>query len=303
MTKEYFEADKTLQELNKVLIETNPIMISYKNIQGKPIVPLSYINVFKFLEEMMDKKYESDKKDIHDMRQMKSMTEFMMEHISRNFGVQTLALKFVAQFIPGLYQVYSQGHIYAIFFARILQLFHSDPVPYSLSLYLVRIRMEFSPLIEKYERFLGLNKKNNSQTEKNHGRSGYEDAGTGGLALLGDVIELVYNIFSSDKESGTKALDLLKPALVSVEDYVAFKICHKMAKLGKTPEMIFNILDKDKGGTIDPNEFLTGTKEDLDLWIPDSMLEKLLKSLTNTENNEITKEAFMSRINLKALIE
>lgn len=304
--KDYAAADQILQEENLELISLNPIMINYKSIEGKSEKPMSYINVFKFLEEVMDKKFETDKKDIADLRQMRSMTEFIMEHLTRSFGINSLALKFLGQFIPGFHEIYMENHQYAIFFARLLQVFHPDPVSYSLSLYLVRVRMQFHPLIEKYERFMNDQGKKQVASKKKgdtYGRSAYEAAGTGGKALLCDVIELIYNIFTGDRESGVKALELLKPAEASHEDFVAFKICHKMAKLGKTPEMIFTMLDKDGGGTIDANEFITGTKEDLDLWISDKNIEKLMKKMDLDGNGEIAKEEFMNRINMKVLME
>ena len=154
LKSDYIVADQLINEENKQLLEINPIMISYKLIQGKAEKPMTYLNIFKFLEEIMDKKFETDKKDIKDSRQLRSMTEFMMESLQRKFGIQDLILKFLGQFIPGFYKLYHEGHKYAIFFARLLQLFHPEPVQYSLALYLVKIRMEFHPLIDKYDRFI-----------------------------------------------------------------------------------------------------------------------------------------------------
>jgi len=76
-----------------------------------------------------------------------------------------------------------------------------------------------------------------------------------------------------------------------------------MAKLGKTPEAIFNMLDKDAGGTIDANEFITGTKDDLDLWISDENVHRLMRILDTRGNGEVTKETFMAKINMKNLME
>ncbi|OMJ76609.1 hypothetical protein SteCoe_23986 [Stentor coeruleus] len=302
--QDYVVADQIISAENINLIEINPIMINFRTVEGKCERPMSYINVFKFLEELMDKKFETDKRDIADSRQLRSMTEFMMEYLSRTFGIQTLALKFLGQFIPGFHQIYSEKHKYAIFFARILQVFHPDPVTYSLAIYLVRLRQDFHPLIDKYDRYLTDQgkKKDLKKKGETYGRNSYEAAGTGGLALLTDVIDLIYTIFSGDRESGVKALELLKPEKVTHEDFVAFKICHKMAKLGKTPEMIFTILDKDGGGTIDSGEFLEGTKEDLDLWISDVNIKKLMMQMATTEYGEVTKDVFMERINMKALM-
>ena len=302
LKNDYIVADQLLNQENLMLIETNPIMISFKLIEGKTDRPMTYLNVFKFLEDIMDKKYETDVRDTKDLRQMRSMTEFVMESLQRQFGIQALALKFLGQFIPGFYQIFNEGHKYAIFFARLLQLFHPEPVPYSLALFLVKARMDFHPLIDKYERVIhdqGQKKALDKKKAETHGRSAYEAAGTGGLAFVSDVIELVYTMFAGDRVSGTRALEIMKPENISQEDFVCFKICHKMAKLGNTPEMIFNLLDKDGGGTISDKEFITGIKKDLDLWISDNNIIKLLVLLDPTGKGEVSKEIFTFKINMK----
>lgn len=299
LVEQYSAADSMLAKLNHCAIEQNLIILSYKSLENKSDRPMSYINVFKFLEELMDKKFELDKQSAIEGKELIGLPDFVFQHLLKTFGIQPLALKFLGQFIPGLHEIYSQGQEYAIFYARLLQIFHGDPVPFSLALYLVKARMDFHPLIDRYERI----QQEQGKKSSNYDKSAYEAAGTGGLAQLGDVVELVYTLFSSDKESGEKALELMKPGKVSIEDFVAFKICHKMAKIGKTPEMIFAIIDKDQGGTIDVGEFIEGTKEDLDLWISDTNITKLLVKLDKENKGEISKEAFMEKINMKFLIE
>ena len=225
-----------------------------------------------------------------------------MESLQRKFGIQDLILKFLGQFIPGFYKLYHEGHKYAIFFARLLQLFHPEPVQYSLALYLVKIRMEFHPLIDKYDRFIhDQGQKKELKESETFGRNAYEAAGTGGLALVSDVIDLIYNLFAGDRESGTKALELIKPENISEEEFLIFRICHKMTKLGNKPEDIFNAIDSDGGGTISADELITGLKSTLELWISESAIRKLLVFLNST--GEISKKNFLSVINMKTFIE
>lgn len=301
--KGYVAADLVLDQEGNALLDSNPILEAYKSLNHANEKPMSYINIFKFLEELMDKKFEADNQDALNLRPLTDMPSFVMETLMNTFGIQSLANKFLSQFIPGFHQIVKDGHVYGNFFARVIQLFHPDPAPLSLAAYLVKARVDFNPLIEKYDRLNNDLSKDGKKKQESTGRAAYENAGTGGLALVGDAIELVYSLFKSDRESGEKALELIRPEKVSIEDFVAFKICHKMAKLGKTPEMIFTLLDKDQGGTIDVDEFISGTKEDLDLWISDANVTKLLKLLDTNGNNEITKEAFMGKINMKFLIE
>jgi hypothetical protein len=287
-------ADEVLMKTAADLFAHNKIIENYKEAANEK--PLSFINVFKFLEELMDKKFESDKLQVSESKSVVSMPEFMMDFLLKTYGIQSLALKFLSQFIGGFYEIYKENDRYAAFFARILQIFHPEPAPLNLAVFIVKARMDFHPLIENHERSL-----NENERKKDASRIAFENSGHGGKAFLGDTIELVYSLFHDDPSGGESVLEMIKPEKVSIEDYVAYKICHKMAKLGKTPEMIFNLLDKDNGGSIDCKEFLSGTRVDLDLWISEKNISKLMDHLTC--NKEVSKEAFMSKINMKFLLD
>ena len=291
-------ADQILNKTASDLFSSNKIILQYNQISSSTEKPLSFINVFKFLEELMDKKFESDKQEVSESKPVTSMPEFMMEFLIKTYGIQSLALKFLSQFIGGFYDIYKEGNKYAAFFARILQIFHPEPAPLSLAVFIVKARMDFHPLIDTYERSVL-----QSERKNDAGRNAFDNAGCGGKAFLGDTIELIYALFQDDPAGGEMALELIKPEKVSVEDYVAYKICHKMAKIGKTPEMIFNLLDKDAGGTVDCKEFISGTKGDLDLWISDGNVQKLMEALDANQSKEISKESFMSKINMKFLLD
>jgi DNA repair exonuclease SbcCD ATPase subunit len=295
----YKAADLAIAKTADRLLNDNKIVKLYKSVDHSAEKPMSFINIFKFLEELLDKKLEADKLDFNEQRPILSFPGFMLDYLNKTFGIQSLATRFLNQFLLGFHEIYQENQKYAVLFARILQLFHPDPAPLAASTYLNKARVDFAPLIEKYERAEG----ERGRKKENSGRAAFEAAGTGGSAFLGDTIELIYSLFPGDKEGGEKALELIKPDRVTIEDYVAFKICHKMAKLGKTPEMIFSLLDKDQGGTIDVSEFISGTKDDLDLWISDKNVTKLLELLDTNGNKEITKESFMSKINMKYLLE
>ena len=163
--------------------------------------------------------------------------------------------------------------------------------------------MNFQPLIDRYERVMHDQgqKKGIDKKVETYGQNAFKAAGTGGLALVSDVIELVYSLF--DKESGTRALELMKPDNISEEEFVLYKICHKMSKLGSTPADIFGVLDTDGGGTISKGEFIKGIKKNLDLWIPEATIGKLFVNLNPGSSGEITKEIFLSKINMKTFLE
>ena len=302
---DYKIADENIAKENQELVQKNPVMALYNSLQEKGDKTLSVVSFYKFMEELMDKKFLSDKQDLAEQREIRSMMDFLPDYLTKTLGIQSLALKFLAQMVPSVHSLLADGHVYAAFYARLMNLFQSDPVYHALAVYLVKVRMEFQPLLDKYERTMTepVKKADKKKKPQNTSKNTYEVAVTGGKALLTDVIELVYQLFAGDREAGLKALELLKPENVTHEDFVAFKICHKMAKLGKTPEMIFNLLDKDHGGTIDSQEFITGTKDDLDLWISDENVKKLMAQLDTEGKGEVSKEAFMEKISMKALMQ
>lgn len=61
---------------------------------------------------------------------------------------------------------------------------------------------------------------------------------------------------------------MLRPDEISLEHYLKFRICHKMAKLGLNPNTFFGMLDKEDVGEIDCNKFINGIYSELDLWLP-----------------------------------
>ncbi|CAG9318926.1 unnamed protein product [Blepharisma stoltei] len=294
--------ESILQEKQKLLNE-NLIMENYKKVETKLEKPMSYINIFRFLEEMMDNKYKTDKKDLKDKRKPRSMTEFMMEYLNRRFGIEFLAIKTLCQILPAIKSLVDERHPYGCFYARLLQIFHPDPVPYNLSLYLVRARYDFNPFVEKADRFketLGFRpNKEIKLKQTTYGKVAHDYAGTGGEAMLVDIIDYVYNLFQEDPESGTLLLEKICPEKVVFNDFIGFLIANKMRKKGKRPEELFNKLDKNHGGTLDGQEFIEGAKKDLELWISDVNIIKFFQEVDISKHGEITQEEFFSVVNVE----
>lgn len=276
---------------SNVLIET----LSKANVASER--PLTYLNIFKFFEELMDKKFEVDSQDLQAGRKPRVMTEFLMEHLNRQFGIKSLAMRFLGQFIPGLQILYNENLPYAVLFARLLQVWHPEPIPFQLALYLVRIRMEFHKLMEKYtrEREIQRKRQKGKKLETTHGRAAYDQAATGGEAFTTEVISLVYDLFENDEKNGELALQLLRPEGCSLADYVTFKLCHKMAKLGMSAEAVFKLIDEDGGGSISEAEFVSGLKSTLELWITEADIKEVYQELA--KGGELTLQDFTERCN------
>ena len=282
---------EVVDSLKIQMAEENVLSREYEKID-KRVTPMSTVNFFKILEEMMDKKYSTDSKDLSEKRKPRSMTEFVSEFLQLKFGIKHLAQDALAKLLVALKQLVERKHPYAQFYARLLQIFEKDPVPYELSLYLVRARKKFVELVETANKFKfsqGITKRQPTD----------DQLADGGEAMLNDVLSLVQKEFQEDTTSGTLMFKLLKPASVTFVDYVCFVISYKMKKAGRRPEDIFNLLEKDTGGSIDAEEFISGTRSSLDLWLSDEEIKKFFREVDKSGDGEIDTHEFLECINFE----
>lgn len=54
---------------------------------------MPYVNIFRFFEDLMDKKFELDNSDIAANKRPQDIAEFMLEHLNRMFGLKKLAIR------------------------------------------------------------------------------------------------------------------------------------------------------------------------------------------------------------------
>ena len=288
-----------VQEEKNDLLRDNLIISAFR-AAGLKEAPLAYVNVFRFFEELMDKKYEVDQADLAAFRRPRGMTEFMMEHLSRNFGLKSLAVKYLCQLLPALQTLFRQNHPYGTLFARLLQVFHRDPISFKLALFLTRIRKTYNQLVEKTDKEKvvhhsgrGISRKKANLTSQQL----FEIAASGGDAYLADAIYLVYDIFEHCQDYGQLMLKLIKPAAIDVNDFIIFKICHKMAKLGLTPESLYDLIDTKKEQNLLREEFIQGVQQTMDLWVDRADLQSLFSLIDRNTSETMSKEEFVLKIN------
>ena len=292
------QAEALLSSEKQEAVTHNLILQTLQSASVPTDKPLTYLNIFKFFEELMDAKFEVDSKDLKARRKPRGMTEFLMEHLSRQFGIKTLAMKFLGQLVPGMQLLYNENLPYAVLFARLLQVFSPDPIPFPLAMFLTKVRMDFHRLMEKFskdreKKAAVLVKATKGAQPVTHGRAAYDLATTGGEAFTSDVMMLIYDLFNNDPESGELALDLLRPERVSHSDYVLYKVCHRMGKMGLNPEAVFNLIDTDHGGSIDEEEFVQGIKSSLELWIPEGEIRAVHAELAT--GGALSRNAFLAK--------
>ena len=286
-----------VEEETKELVENNELLMTIRESNEKPMSP---INLFKFLEELMDKKYEADIKDLKDLRNPRTMTEFIQEHLGRVFGISKLANRQLAQIIPALKELYLAKDPYGSIYCKLFQIYDSDPIPFNFAIFITKARYLFQNCINKYEKFVSSNIKDK---KKSRGRDLIEDSKSGGYAFTLDVIDLVFNMFESNKQLGILLIQMIRPDAISLEDYVVFLICQRIVRLNKTIEVVFNTIDTDGSGTIEKKELFIFAKNSIDLWVSDKDLEYCFTKLKLAENTDITKEMFMQKFNMKIYLE
>ena len=284
------------EPIDQETIESNEILTLVKGTNEKP---MSLPNLFKFLEELMDKKVETDEKDIKEGRRPRNMIEFMQEHLSRVFGISKIANRQLAQIIPALKGLYEEKDPYGGLYCRLLGVFNPVPLPLPFAVFLASARARFLGLIEKYERSSMIANNRKSRGKKDI----IEDAKSGGWAFATDVIDLTINIFEDYRTLGMLALKMLKPIDVCVEDYVVFQICQKIVRLGRSIESVFNIIDKDASLSVDIKELSQFSKSNIDLWVDENDLELCFSKLVTPGTEEIPKESFMNRFSIKTFQE
>lgn len=285
--------EDTLASIDQDIRETNAI---FTTIRGTNEKPMSTVNLFKFLEELMDKKVETDEKDIKEKRKPRSMVEFMQEHLSRVFGIPKIANRQLAQIIPALQELYTQQDPYGSIFCRLLGIFSPNPLPLHFAVFLASARAKFVLLNEKYEKnsLIGQNRRI-SRGKKDM----IDEAKAGGFAQANDVVDLAVTIFENYRNYGILALKLLRPDSVCVEDFVVFQICQKIVRLGRSIEGVFNIIDKDASLSVDIKELSQFSKSNIDLWVDESDLELCFRKIATPGTEEIAKEVFMNRFSIK----
>jgi len=294
------EDTAVIEEEAIYLLENNAILNSLREANLSNEKPMPPANMFKFLEELMNSKIKVDLKDIADGRRPRLMTEFLIEHLTRVFGIPKLALKNLAQLIPALQQQLAEGNSYGTFYCRLLQIYHPQPIPFYLALYLVKVRGDFCVMNDRYEKIkIALEHKTGKKVVVKKGEA-LEYAASGGLAYLTDVFEYIYRAFAGDREGGTLALELMKPKNIPIEELVAYKLTHKMAKLGKTPEGLYGLLDKNGDCAINCIEFIKGCRTILDLWVTPDGIKKFFEKLDIYNEGKFRKETFLSMVNMKA---
>lgn len=265
----------------------NPIL--EKIAQMKREAPMTYNNVWKLFESLLQEKVKLDRLEMSMGRQPRTMTEFMLDFMYLHYGLKTLALKQLKALVLSLQDLYRSSHIYGVLFCRFLGLFHPRPLPHHLAIYLLLVHEEFDRLAGKVK-----GRRPESFAEN------YDIVQYGGHASLIDVMELITRICKKDRAAGERIVAQLLPEQEQSRiEAVLLKVCGTMARMGRDPAYIFELLDKDRSGSIEYRDFVEGIRYGLNIYVSQEEAEDLCAFINDRGTGEITYEEWMEKVNFK----
>ena len=263
---------------------TNPLLDNVAKLRKEP--PMTYKNVWKLFEAMMVDKCKMDRLELAMGRQPRTMTEYMLDFVYIHYGLKTLALKQLKALVASLEQLYKQGHPYGILFCRFLGLFHPRPLPYQLSIYLLMVQEQFLALSSKV-------KDKPSTFSQN-----YEIIQYGGQASIIDVMELVQKLCRTNREVGERIITAMHKDRIDRIELSILKICGCMARMGRTSDFIFEILNAERTGHgLEYQDFIDGIRYTLNLWVTQEEAEDLCGYIDQENTGVITFDAWYSKVN------
>lgn len=80
-------------------------------------------------------------------------------------------------------------------------------------------------------------------------------------------------------------------------NYSLMKICHKIARLGKDVQTVYNLLDSDGNGTLEPHEIVDGLTAKLFVFFSREQKMALIEYLDENNSGDVDFNEFKSKIN------
>lgn len=260
--EEFTMAQKYLGFQSSTLVKENQL----NTLLGSDSRPLSKHKIYSLMHDLLDKKSEMDKNDFEQKRQFRPITEFAVEHLTRVYGLKKLAYEKLSCLVLGLCELYNEGDEYGIFLCKLLQITHPEPISLALSVYLLLARHEFYKIARES------NKK----------------------VFLSDAINMISSAFENDRSSRGVAIRMLKPEALTDEEYLMFRISHKIVKMGFTPEILYRNLDNNDAGELTGKNIIEGIRRTLEI----SLSKTDVSILEGFFSGHMQKEGFVSRISM-----
>jgi hypothetical protein len=272
------EAKDRINLENQQALKDCPLFpyVSKENLE-KPL-PVSFL--FRFFEEMMDKKYEADVASLQVNRALTSIPEFFLDHLNRAYGLKKLAHKAMLQILKTIEILYSEGNSYVKVICRLLQIYDPQPLPIQLAWFLTKARVELNKILTSRKVTAKL-----KRSEEVH---------------LIDAVNLVYSLFENDKFSRAKAVSLMKPKILNDEEFLEFKISNKLTRIGFTSEGLFMVLDNDMTGQVSFKTLIEFLKKNAEMILNELDVNVLKNNLDPKNYGFIAKDLFLAKFQVKS---
>jgi len=263
----------------------NAILDNVSKLKKEP--PMTYKNVWKLFEDIMTDKCKMDRLELAMGRQPRTMTEYMLDFVYLQYGLKSLALRQLKSLIASLEVLYKQGHPYGTLFCRFLGLFHPRPLSFQISIYLLIVQ----------EKFLECSSKLKEKKPANFSQA-YEIMQYGGQASIIDLLDLIQKICRNNREVGERIITAMHKERPDRVELSILKICGCMARMGKTSDFIFEILNAERRGPgLEYQEFIDGVRYTLNIWVTQEEAEDLCRYVDNEDTGYITFDAWYQKVN------
>ena len=277
--KHVLEANEKISFDCKTALRDSPLFVFGEQVRKMGESPMPLTSLFRFFEEMMDKKYELDVSDLSEGKAYLPISEFYLDYLLRVYGLKKLAQKSMWQMLLTLKQLNDQSHAYGRLICSLLHVYDPYPIPPKLSLFLTRARIEMNKLINS-------TKAKNKKLEE--------------IQLI-DAVELTYTLIPNDKYLRSKAISMLKPKNMTEEEFLMFRLNYKMNKLDLTPESMYNEIDLTNEKRISLARLVEYIRKSWEIYVQEVDINVLSQIFNLKSTSKIPKYLFMSKITVKPL--
>ena len=178
------------EEEKKLSILNNPLLKNF-NISKECFMRIP--SLIRIIEEVLDKKFKSDSDALSKNRDPRSMAEYL---------ISSLKLRYSMSFdkkINEIMHTFKENMAEPLikFYCRMFQVFDTDPIPYKLSIYLIKMRYYY---LNNFLNKQVIPQASLKKTEK--------------MQII-EIFKTVRKLFNSDSKTGEVVLKLLKPEELS----------------------------------------------------------------------------------------
>ncbi|CDW83377.1 UNKNOWN [Stylonychia lemnae] len=311
-----------INQLAKKFMNKNPIMeiikqgiMNTKNNQGgqqqqqqQDTKQMTEQNIIKILDDAMESKVKADldiEKLTFEERDYQIFSVYLYDSLLMQYGLKTIANKNIIQMNNGL-KLFT-GTPFGSLIMRILGLQEPFMLKDQVSI-VVRSHLFFKEVQSDWVKRMSLKGTDKIPEDT------LSNMRNGGECNIFDLIDELRVAFKDDRELNDRILSTLKPDNYKALDqkdknkvkkfqieFSILKITTRIAKLGKDLKYIYDTLDKDKSGSLEPNELLFGLKNNFNVILSYDENQALTKYLDEDGSGDVDFSEFVKKINLGEL--